>query len=189
MPRFLGVLAYPILGLIAGISVSPATPQPAPPPATIAQGVFVPTIAPIVAEGDWNYPELDIGVTVPRVTPVRHYYSVAPRANLAAVYSAGASAVGVPYVRGGSSLSGFDCSGFVSWAYAQAGVTLPRTTSGIRWRATVISRADARPGDILYWPGHVAIYAGPGLRLDSNRPGSTVQVRAIYGNPTYLRVG
>jgi cell wall-associated NlpC family hydrolase len=112
-----------------------------------------------------------------------------PRADLDAVIVAGETAIGTPYVWGGTTSAGFDCSGFVGYAYQAGGVTLPRTTAGIAAIATRIDPADAIPGDILYWPGHVALYYGPGLRLDANRTGSTVQVHRIYGNPTYYRIG
>lgn len=167
---------------------------PSPAPATPVVAAPVPqVVGRIQATGtDYAYDVPTITIEAPKrhgAIAVTHRYAPAPRADLGAVYAAGVSVVGVPYVAGGKTPAGFDCSGFVSWAYGQAGVSLPGTVGGIRARGTVISAADARPGDILYWSGHVAIYAGPGLRLDANRPGSVVAVRAIYGNPRYVRIG
>ncbi len=97
--------------------------------------------------------------------------------------------VGTPYRSGGSTPAGFDCSGFVQYVYAQLGISLPRTTYAYRGVGTVVSAANALPGDIIYTSGHVAIYAGDGMEIDSPRPGKTIQFRAVWqSNPVYIRV-
>ncbi len=107
-----------------------------------------------------------------------------------AVLEVAARYVGTPYVSGGSTPDGFDCSGFVSYVYAQLGVSLPRTTSGIKSVTTVISRDEAQPGDLIWSPGHISIYAGGNDQIDSPRPGKTIQFRAIWqSSPVFLRVG
>jgi cell wall-associated NlpC family hydrolase len=106
-----------------------------------------------------------------------------------AVLQIAARYVGTPYLYGGNTPAGFDCSGFVQYVYAQLGISLPRTTSGDRYAGTVVSAADALPGDLIWTPGHVAIYAGDGMEIDSPRPGKTVQFRAVWqSNPIYIRV-
>jgi len=107
-----------------------------------------------------------------------------------AVLEIAARYVGVPYVSGGSTPSGFDCSGFVKYVYAQLGVSLPRTSSGMRSAGQIISRADAKPGDLIWSPGHVAIYAGGNKQIDAPRPGKTIQFRSIWqSSPVFVRVG
>jgi len=107
-----------------------------------------------------------------------------------AVLEIAARYVGTPYVSGGSTPAGFDCSGFVSYVYAQLGISLPRTSSGIKAAGTVISRADAQPGDLIWSPGHISIYAGGNEQIDSPRPGKTIQFRAIWQSaPVFIRIG
>ncbi|MBD8059507.1 C40 family peptidase [Cellulomonas sp. JH27-2] len=107
-----------------------------------------------------------------------------------AVLEIAARYVGVPYVSGGSTPSGFDCSGFVDYVYKQLGISLPRTSGGIRSVGHVISRSEAKPGDLIWTPGHIAIYAGGNQQIDAPRPGKTIQFRSIWqSSPTFLRVG
>ena len=100
----------------------------------------------------------------------------------------GSNYLGTPYAWGGGAPGGFDCSGFVSYVYAQMGISLPHQSGDILNSGTVISASEARPGDILWWPGHVGIYAGDGQVLHST-PGPGVSITHIWGSPTYLRVG
>jgi len=107
-----------------------------------------------------------------------------------AVLEVAARYVGVPYVSGGTTPDGFDCSGFVSYVYAQLGISLPRTSSAIKAAGTVISASEAQPGDLIWSPGHISIYAGGDQQIDSPRPGKTIQFRSIWqSNPTFIRVG
>lgn len=99
--------------------------------------------------------------------------------------------VGHRYTYGGTSpSSGFDCSGFTSYVYQKAtGKKLPRTTSGQRNAGKKVSRSNARPGDIVYTPGHVSIYAGNGKIIESARPGVGVVKRRMWqDNPTFVRI-
>jgi cell wall-associated NlpC family hydrolase len=92
---------------------------------------------------------------------------------------------GVPYVYGGSSPSGFDCSGFTSYVYRQAGVSIPRTASQQQAAATHVS--SPQPGDLVFfgYPAyHVGIYVSPGRMIDAQRPGTTVGYHSIWTTPS-----
>lgn len=109
-----------------------------------------------------------------------------------AVIAIAASYSGVPYVRGGTTPRGFDCSGFTSYVFAHFGLELPRTSQAQRAWADPVSFEDRQVGDLMFWEygniRHVAIYAGDGKMWDSPRPGRRVGKVAIWGNPTYGRV-
>lgn len=89
---------------------------------------------------------------------------------------------GVPYVFGGASPAGFDCSGFTQFVYAQFGVALPHSASRQGSGGAQISPADARPGDLVVMDGggHIGIYLGGNMMIDAPEPGKVVQIRAIY---------
>jgi cell wall-associated NlpC family hydrolase len=98
--------------------------------------------------------------------------------------------LGVPYLWGGNTPAGFDCSGFTSYVYAQVGIDLPRTSSEQRYAGTVVSASQAQPGDMIWSPGHIAIYAGDGMQIEAPVPGKTVRYTSIWqSSPTFIRVG
>jgi cell wall-associated NlpC family hydrolase len=88
--------------------------------------------------------------------------------------------LGVPYVWGGSSPSGFDCSGFTQYVFKSQGVNLPRVSRGQAAVGSYVSIANAQPGDILYFGQssvtHVGIYIGNNKMIHASRPGKPIQI-------------
>lgn len=113
-----------------------------------------------------------------------------PSFSLASVYSVAAQYQGVPYVYGGASPAGFDCSGLVMYVYAQFGMALPHSSTAQGAAGTKISIADAVPGDLIVMPGHIGFYAGNGNILHAPSPGAVVRVQPLWTTDyTVVRLG
>ncbi len=107
------------------------------------------------------------------------------------VLAAARSAVGSPYVYGANGPSAFDCSGLTSWAYQQAGVSIPRTSQAQASAGTPVSLDALQPGDIIvYYSGasHVGIYTGNGTIIDALNSGTPVGERSLHYMPIHSAV-
>ncbi|MFE0442158.1 LysM peptidoglycan-binding domain-containing protein [Aerococcus sp. NPDC058936] len=113
--------------------------------------------------------------------------------NVTALLNNAYAQVGVPYVWGGKTPSGFDCSGFVNYVYKQTyGVNVGSYTGEQQYAGPRISVSSAQPGDLIFWgsygsPYHVAISLGNGQYIHSQRPGETVHSESInpYWAPSF----
>ena len=114
------------------------------------------------------------------------------RADISSVPTAPASATGqaladyalqfqgYPYVSGGNTPSGWDCSGFVQWVFAQFGVSLPHYSGAQMSVGTAVgSIAEAAPGDIIVNAQHAAIYIGNGMVINALNPAQGTQVTSL----------
>ena len=114
------------------------------------------------------------------------------RADISSVPTAPASATGqaladyalqfqgYPYVSGGNTPSGWDCSGFVQWVFAQFGVSLPHYSGAQMSAGTAVgSIAEAAPGDIIVNAQHAAIYIGNGMVINALNPAQGTQVTSL----------
>lgn len=126
--------------------------------------------------------------------------SQAPASNTSSVSVSGGSIasnaakyIGVPYVYGGTSPSGFDCSGLIYYAAKEAGISLPRTSQAQSTLGSYVSVSDLKAGDLVFWGGvgsayHVGIYIGGGQYLHAPAPGQSVTIQSMaYFAPSFGR--
>ncbi len=99
-----------------------------------------------------------------------------------AALRAAASQLGKPYVWGAEGPNSYDCSGLTSWAFARAGVTLPRSSSQQARVGTPVSWNDLQPGDLVFYyhpVSHVGIYAGDGKFINAPESGDVVRYQIL----------
>lgn len=126
-------------------------------------------------------------------TPVATASSSNASGSLAGAIGTALAQIGVPYVWGGSTPAGFDCSGLVAYAAASAGVSLPRTSQQQSTVGHMVSLSALQPGDLLFWGGvgsatHVALYIGGGRYVHAPQPGQSVTTQSMsYYRPSFAR--
>ncbi|PVZ14538.1 C40 family peptidase [Actinomycetospora cinnamomea] len=96
--------------------------------------------------------------------------------------AAARSQLGVPYVWGGTSPSGFDCSGLTQWAFEKAGVELPRTSRAQAQAGEDVDLDNLQPGDLIFFNSpvsHVGMYIGDGQMIEAPQSGKDVRVASV----------
>lgn len=168
----------------------------------VAQGaeVVIPNIDyPVEVDGIENVPHIQDVPNVDAFIPsLGETYSAAASEQIAvpasgnqAVVDAARSVIGAPYAWGAAGPSAFDCSGLTSWAYAQSGKQIPRTSQAQAAQGTPVSLDALKPGDIIAYYGgasHVGIYTGNGTIIDALNDGVPVQERPIDYMPIHSAV-
>jgi cell wall-associated NlpC family hydrolase len=105
----------------------------------------------------------------------------APAARYGGVVGVAMQFLGVPYVWGGASPSGFDCSGLIMYAYAQVGVSLPHHAASQYGMGSAVSRDALAPGDLVFFNGlgHAGIYIGGGQFIHAPHSGDVVKISSL----------
>ncbi len=213
-PMSLATLGHgALVAASAGLALTTAAPAVAAPEAAqvdapIASRTSAVAVSPTIVvpeDAEWTLETVEVTAEEPAPEPepaARETSSPSRSADRAALdaapapASASAAALleiarryqGVPYVYGGATPSGFDCSGFTMYVYAQLGISLPRSSADQRYAGTVVSAAEARPGDLVWAPGHVGIYTGNGNHIAARQPGTPLYEGPLTFSPTYIRV-
>ncbi|WP_412738303.1 C40 family peptidase [Krasilnikovia sp. MM14-A1259] len=111
---------------------------------------------------------------------VRYRAGMRPLRGMGPVLAFARAQLGKPYRMGAEGPFLFDCSGFTKRAYARIGLRLPHSSGAQAALARIVSRADARPGDLVVGRGHVGVYMGGGMMIDAGNPRTGVVYRRLY---------
>ena len=122
-------------------------------------------------------------VTAPSLDASSDSIAAAPPSQYGGAVGIAMQYLGIPYVWGGSTPAGFDCSGFVAYVYSQLGVSLPHHAASQYSYGVPVSQSDLQPGDLVFFNGldHVGIYIGGGQFIHSPHTGDVVKISSISG--------
>jgi peptidoglycan DL-endopeptidase CwlO len=167
-PEVASPVAHEEIGVVGVRAVAKPKPKPKPVADPVAQAVQSRTGGTTSASRSTSRPRTSTRYTNPEQSSSE-------------VVNIARTLLGIPYVYGGSSPSGFDCSGFTQYVFRKAGISIPRTASAQQDAATRVS--DPKPGDLVFFGSpawHVGIYTGHGMMIDSPRSGKSTSERAIF---------
>ncbi|WP_329109834.1 C40 family peptidase [Micromonospora sp. NBC_01699] len=132
--------------------------------------------------------------TTPNTAPARKKSTGSPKPGTTVKPPSGAAGtvvsyalaqVGKRYVYGASGPNSFDCSGLVAASYARVGIKLPHQSGAIASRGKRVPAGQWRPGDVIYTPGHVAIYLGNNRMVAATKPSTGVRIGTVRGGTAY----
>jgi peptidoglycan DL-endopeptidase CwlO len=111
-----------------------------------------------------------------------------PSFSLDQVVSVAKQYIGTPYVFGGATPAGFDCSGYVMFVYAQFGINLAHSVPLQDAAGTTIPESEAVPGDVVIFDNeaHDGFYMGNGMIMDAPKPGGKISIRPIWDQPYHI---
>ncbi len=194
-----GAESFPCTGIVTGDTVNVRT-APSIQSEIVSQTSYGVTLDVYAREGNW----FKIGIGGGQSAYISaDYVSVRPEdiasrgsneaGNRVVAYAK--KFLGTPYVYGGSSPSGFDCSGFTSYVYKQLGYNINRTAHSQLSNGVAVSRSELKPGDLVMFKKagsstvhHVGIYVGDGMMIHSPQTGDVVKFTSIntgYYNGCY----
>jgi len=122
-------------------------------------------------------------VSAPSDTAASPTAAAPPPGNYSGVVAIAMRYLGVPYVWGGASPSGFDCSGFTMYVYAQVGVSLPHNAAMQYGYGSPVSMSQLQPGDLVFFSGlgHEGLYIGGGQFIHAPHTGDVVKISSLSG--------
>ncbi len=154
------------------------------PKATVAEGVDAKTPKKAKKKAGTSYTHWGhraaFGITRLSDRPVAETEHDRKRSALKVVLATARKQLGKPYRWAAVGPSSFDCSGFTMYVWNKAGVNLPHNSSAQRGATRPVSRKQARPGDLVFAPGHVGLYLGDGKMIHSPQTGDHVKISPIH---------
>ncbi len=174
-PAAAAPIAVETVGVSGVKAVAKPKPKPKPKPRPVVQAA-APRVERAVASRSTSRSSKS---TAPASRSTKRYSN--PAQSASGVVNIARGLLGIPYVYGGSTPAGFDCSGFTQYVFNKAGISIPRTASAQKRAATPVS--NPKPGDLVFFGSpvyHVGIYTGPGTMIDSPRKGKSTSERAIF---------
>lgn len=174
------------------VNIPPDPPQPSEPAPPVASPAFIAAEDAAAGSPEASAPPPasapGVQAASPPAAPPPASHASASGASPQALQAveAARSAIGTPYQWGGNTPGiGLDCSGLTHWAYAQAGVDIPRLAEA-QTVGTPVTQDQLLPGDLVVWDGHVAMYAGDGMMIEAGDPVQTSPLRTTNMGMNFL---
>jgi len=170
----------------ADLETTPAPePEPEPEPQVEEEADLEPVTAETAENTETATEEADSNTQTASAEETESAPQSTASGSMSAVVSAAYSGIGKPYVWGGKTPAGWDCSGFTAWAYAQAGITIPSSTSAILGSGQFVRTSSPQPGDLVFQNGgsHVGIYVGNGQMIGAQNPSVGTILHDVTRNP------
>jgi peptidoglycan DL-endopeptidase CwlO len=155
--------------------------------ATATAAAALAAVLPATTSAAAPAPTSTVAPAVSTVTaPVTTVAFTAPTAPRVRAMSVAMSKLGAPYRWGAAGPRAFDCSGLLKWSFAQAGITIPRTSRAQSRFGTPVSKANLQPGDVVFFyrpVSHAAIYIGNGKVVHASTSGKPVKIANLNAMP------
>lgn len=151
-----------------------------------ASTAAAPTAAPTVSAAPVEVAHRTVALAAPANAVAAAALNASPAAKRAAALETALAQIGKPYRYGATGPSAFDCSGLTSFAFKNAGISIPRTSRAQSAVGTPVSKGDLQPGDLVFFykpVSHVAIYIGNGQVVHASTSGQPVKISNVDNMP------